>query len=355
MKTNLMSATTNAVRKYKLKAAILPRLNQLFDRLSPGWGFRRRFGFVDQWIRKIEQSGRKRLEHQFVTSLERSTTEEGHKPLLGHVRYGPVRFQLALSSREAITTSWLTRAILLDNVWEPVTTRLFCELLNPGDVVLDVGANVGYYSILSGKLVGSQGKVVAFEPDAYSYRLLCENIRSNGLTNVVLPMNRAVGERAGGAKLFLSGKDSGDHRLFDPGDGRVESVEVECIRIDEFLLQSAQDLMERIKLIKMDVQGFEVAAYKGMSRFLSQSKAQLITEYEPCTLAQAGTSAEEYLTLLDRYGYREFSFISWNPKQQIPERVTRETLLSDPCTKDLHPRHGYLYCVKRSTDSQGSN
>lgn len=343
-----MSQLSAAARAYKLKAAVLARVNRLLERMSPGWGLRRRLSFLDQIVKRIESQGSESVRRRLIESFEARRRQDVSQPLLAQVRCGKMRFPLLISSREAVGTSPLTEALLLRGIWEPVTSRLIGAILKPGDAVLDVGANIGYYSILAGKLVGRQGRVFAFEPDPYTFELLRKNIELNGLTGVVEPVCKAVGQQQATAKLFLSPEDSGDHRLFDPGDGRAESVPVECVRLDDFLLKEAPGLIERLRLVKMDIQGYEVAAYRGMQGFLARMNPELITEYEPCTLASAGTSAKEYLELLQSYGYREFSFISWDPKQQAPEPAHLQRLLLASCSKEQHARHGYLYCRKAS-------
>lgn len=310
-------------------------LSALLDSLSPGLGLRKRFKFLDRFMKKLETP-------LSIAPLESLRASRGER-FAAKVQSGSFTFKLYLSTREPVSTSPLTRDLLIDRLWEPLVTKLISQLLRPGDVVLDIGANIGYYSVLAGKIVGKRGRVFAFEPDPYTYGKLCQNVRINRLQDVVKPLEKAVGERTSRSRLFLSGADSGDHRLFDSGEHRG-SVEVACVRLDEYAMDIPQ-LREQLALVKMDVQGFEVAAYRGMRELLTHSSPALITEYEPCTLAAAGSSATAYVELLRSYGYHSFAFISWDRKQQAPLPMAYQELLQRQCASSEHP-HGYLYCRK---------
>ena len=100
--------------------------------------------------------------------------------------------------------------------YEPETTGLLQRVIEPGMVVVDVGAHVGYYALLAAKRVGPQGKVYAFEPDPTNYALLLKNIELNGYRNI-LTTGEAVSDRVGTATLYLAGLDTGRHSLFRHG------------------------------------------------------------------------------------------------------------------------------------------
>ena len=86
----------------------------------------------------------------------------------------------------------ITPSMLAYGTWEPVETSLLLDNLRPGDTVIDVGANVGYYTLLAARKVGPRGKVVAFEPDPESFSFLKRNVKANGFTNVVLEQKGLV-------------------------------------------------------------------------------------------------------------------------------------------------------------------
>lgn len=92
--------------------------------------------------------------------------------------------------------------LLLDHVWEKYKTELFKKIITQGMTVVDIGASIGYYTLIAAKLVGKTGVVYAFEPEPCNYELLIKNIELNGFTNIV-PIKKAVSNRHGKAKLYF--------------------------------------------------------------------------------------------------------------------------------------------------------
>jgi FkbM family methyltransferase len=182
--------------------------------------------------------------------------------------------------------------------YEPFETELLKQHVRRGDVVLDVGANIGYYSLLFARLVGPEGKVFAFEPDPTNFGLLTRNVRRNGYANVVA-VPAAVGDRTGKLRLYLCEDNRGDHRTYDSGDGRP-SVEVDVVRLDDYL----KDFERPVAFVKMDVQGSEPAALAGMDGLLRRNpRLKLATEFWPFGLHRSGSSAEGFLRALAGHGF----------------------------------------------------
>ncbi len=194
---------------------------------------------------------------------------------------------------------YFTPCVLATGTFEPFQTELVLHLVRPGDTVIDLGAHVGYYTLLFARLVGPTGRVYAFEPDSTNFALLRHNIEANGYANVVLcPM--AVSDHCRTARLFLSPSNTGDHQLFSSAERRP-SVEVETTTLDRYF----EGRPDRIALIKMDIQGCEQQALTGMRALLAcHDRLTLLTEYWPWGLRQAGTDGAAYLALLQSYGFR---------------------------------------------------
>src|SRR6185369_10140974 len=131
-------------------------------------------------------------------------------------------------------------------IYEPMETRLFKREIKPGQTVLDIGANIGYYTLIAAKLVGPTGKVYAFEPDPANFRLLKKNVEGNGHTNVVL-VDCAVSDKDQKVRLYLNPSNKGDHRIYDSKDGR-SSIAARTIRLDEFFIK----MDKKVHFIKMD-------------------------------------------------------------------------------------------------------
>jgi FkbM family methyltransferase len=163
--------------------------------------------------------------------------------------------------------------------------------------VVNVGANIGYYTLQFSQWVGEQGKVYAFEPDPNSYRLLDKNIKANSLSNLTA-VESAVADKVGKVEFFFCEENRGDHRIFDAGDGR-QTFSVEATSLDEFFPKN-----KKIDLIKMDIQGAEMLAFRGMRRVLEENpEAILISEFCPTLLARAGSSGMEFLEEIQTAGF----------------------------------------------------
>ncbi len=197
--------------------------------------------------------------------------------------------------------------------WEKLTTERFKEVVKEGDVVLDLGANMGYFTLLAARLVGKEGKVYAFEPQPTNYSLLVKNIELNGYDNVV-PLQKAVSNTSGLIKLFISDEDIGNSTIFQYGGDR-ESVEVEAVTLDDFF----KDKEHRVDVIKMDVEGAEMAALLGMDRIIRENRnLKIFSEFYPSLMRAAGYAPEDFPhKLIDDYHF------SIQPIDRLPGRKTK--------------------------------
>lgn len=206
-----------------------------------------------------------------------------------------------------------------NGIFEEFETELVQREIKRGDVVLDLGANIGYYTLMFARLVGSEGKVYAFEPDPTNFALLRKNVRANGYTNVELAQ-KAVSNTNGKLKLYLSEENWGDHRIYDSHDGR-KFVEVESVRLDDYF----QGYQGEINFIKMDIQGAEGGAVLGMVDLLEKyPNLKLISEFWPIGLKRFGMDPLEYLQLLLK---QNFALFDLNSVERKIELVVPEELL----------------------------
>jgi len=188
---------------------------------------------------------------------------------------------------------WVSGTLAKGLPYEAFETHWIQYLIRPGDVVFDIGAHIGYYTLLFSRLVGEQGKVLAFEPDPTNFGLLQQNVLLNGCANVAL-YNVAVSDQAGSLSLYLSHDNAGDHRIWKPEEFRP-SVAVQAIALDLFI----NSRPFRVDFVKMDIQGAEAAALNGMIGLLrQQTRLTLVTEFWPFGLKRAGASAEDFLHAL---------------------------------------------------------
>lgn len=193
----------------------------------------------------------------------------------------------------------VSRILYLTGVYEQGETRLFKSLVKPGMVVVDIGAHIGYYTLLAARLVGPEGKVFALEPERHNFDLLLQNIALNGYSNVVA-LNMAVSDRNSRVYLLLNKEgNQGGHRISGAVTGN-EGIMVDAITLDE--------LMRRYEVnpnvIKMDIEGHEFHALQGMRETITQTPGlSLITEFWPYGLRTAGSDPGAFLEALGDSGY----------------------------------------------------
>ena len=190
-----------------------------------------------------------------------------------------------------------TRLQFLLGTYEPETTAAFKEYLKPGMTVLDIGANLGYYTWLASGLVGDQGSVFSFEPEPANYSLLLANIKKWNRHNIV-PLNKAVSEHVGHATLQLSAKN-GCHSLVAAVDP-TGKVDVETVSIDALAEQRG---LQRLDFIKIDVEGAELPAFKGMRKTLERFSPAIVFELNPKFQSQAGYTTDELVGFFKDLGY----------------------------------------------------
>ena len=191
------------------------------------------------------------------------------------------------------------QAYILTGGWEALTTEMFKKIVKEGDVVVDLGANIGYYTLLAARLVGREGKVYAFEPEPTNYSLLLKNIALNGYENIVA-VQKAVSDTTGKVKLFVDEKDTGAHSIYQPEEEKA-FVEVEAVTLDDLFKGKEQ----RINVIKMDVEGAEMAALSGMDNLIRENKnLKMFVEFYLAGIKNAGNSPHEFARrLLEDYNF----------------------------------------------------
>lgn len=193
-------------------------------------------------------------------------------------------------------------SLLEKGYWEKAETELFESLLTTGMTVVDIGAHIGYYTLIGAKLVGDNGRVYAFEPQPDNYNILCENIKLNGLSGMVEAVNKAVCDKTGILKFWICEEDSINSSLVESNViFKKRSIEIETVSLDEYL----KGITGRIDFLKVDVGGNEGQILRGASRLLSEKKIKTIfLEYWPEGLKNAGENYIELLTNLHKYSYK---------------------------------------------------
>jgi FkbM family methyltransferase len=200
----------------------------------------------------------------------------------------------------------ISRVIKRDGIWEPVETALFEREVKPGYVVVDAGANIGYYTLLAARLVGATGHVYAFEPEPNAFALLQRNVHLNGYTNVTL-VPTALGREPGTMQLFIATKNRGDHRIYNP-TGKRSAIDVEVVTLDAFL---AEHEVSRVDLLKIDTQGAECSILAGAEQTLTRRELSIVMEFTPAFLEAVGDDPRACLTRLAGSGYAFADILEW--------------------------------------------
>ncbi len=215
-------------------------------------------------------------------------------------------------------------------VYEPATVKHFWEAVKPGSVVLDIGAHIGYYTVMAAKRVGSRGKVYAFEPSKENLVLLNKNIKINKFKNVI-SVNKAVSDSTKKVKFYINPISTGMNSLVNIGYKGERSITVDAISLDDFFGKK----LPKVSVIKMDIEGGEFSALKGMRNLLKKStKLSLFTEFSPFSIKKANQSPEGFLSFLRDLGFKLYS-IDEATKQLLQIRI-KEFIASCPDDSDWH-------------------
>lgn len=206
-------------------------------------------------------------------------------------------------------------------VWEPHLTRWIVRRLAPGDVFIDVGANVGYYSLLASKLVGETGSVVAIEASPATFKALESNLGFNRVRNV-RAMNIAVYHSKTVMKVFRGSEYEVGHTTVLEREGLRRGFDVEC----EITAAPLSDILRReeirnARLIKIDVEGAEWSVVEGMRPLLNSTRPDLeiVVEVNPACLSQQGKRPEDLLSVFLDAGFcaylleNDYSALSYLP------------------------------------------
>jgi FkbM family methyltransferase len=205
--------------------------------------------------------------------------------------------------------------------------ELLKKHIRKNDVVLDIGANIGFYAEIISELVGEKGHVHCFEPDGTNFNHLKKSCGQ--LKNVSL-VNKAVGPATETLKIYTSKNLNVDHRTYKPEE-YDEEIEIEAVSIDDYLLEAENQRFslhdkqgnKKVDFIKMDIQGFEMQAVKGMLQTLSENpNVKIISEFWPYGLRKAGSSVNDYFSFLTSKGFTCYLLEKNSLEKLTVEKVT---------------------------------
>lgn len=198
-------------------------------------------------------------------------------------------------------SDWSERyTYFLGRYYELEIQQLLSAILKPGDRFVDIGANIGMITLHAARLVTEKGKIDCFEPNPDCVQSIKDTLARNNLRHVnVYPVG--LSDSTGMLQLSLTSSHTGTATLA-PVHGVTKSFEVPTLIGDDVVLSDPTPM----KLIKIDVEGFELHVLKGLKRALDMFQPFLITEFAESHFQRAGTSSTEILRFLTGLGYKPY-------------------------------------------------
>jgi FkbM family methyltransferase len=213
--------------------------------------------------------------------------------------------KLIVDTTDLLMSPWL----LLDGVWEPDVTEWFRATLKPGMTFVDVGANVGYFSVMAAFLVGREGRVIAFEAMPATYELLAKNVIVNWMTSFTTAENLALYSDSRRLKFYVRKYYHGNSSLavVSHEEGRlyddIEEIEVEAMSLDEYLCRNPAEP----DVIKVDVEGAELQVFRGARKTLADNPDVIVMcEWSQDQIRTAGDDPAELAEELRAQGFRAY-------------------------------------------------
>jgi FkbM family methyltransferase len=238
---------------------------------------------------------------------------------------------VAGGSRMLVPTDDLVgRVLAISGVWEPNITAAFRRTLAPGDVCLDIGAHIGYYTLLAARLVGSRGRVYAFEPSPESYSRLRANIDLNGLRNVTT-VELAVGEPERRAVLYEGPRHNTGLTTLSPVLAAKSETPARETIVDVGPVTSVvppEDLA-RVRVIKVDVEWHEIEVFQSLAPVFELGQPlSVFVEFTPHR--DAPEAASQFAALCEAHRFTLYQVPSgYSVEKLFPERLEEPTLVEE--------------------------
>jgi FkbM family methyltransferase len=196
------------------------------------------------------------------------------------------------------------------------------ELVPEGSTVVDVGANIGFFTLKFARWVGEQGIVIAIEPDLENFKALTAKIAAAGFERRVRLHQAAATARAGCIRLQRNELHPGDHRITFGAQGMM----VPAVTVDDLVTEAGA---QSVSLVKIDVQGAEMLVLEGATRTLAEMRPALFVEVDDRALRHFGSSAHALVTRVERAGYEMHELANDGP----PRRLSHDGLFANLQTR----------------------
>ncbi|OEV04004.1 FkbM family methyltransferase [Streptomyces nanshensis] len=229
-----------------------------------------------------------------------------------HTRFG--------ATLEIDTQDLIQRYIYTFGVWEPHLTYWLRRRLKPGDAFVDVGANLGYFSLLAADLVGDGGQVVAIEASPAFHALMLQQVRRNPYRSI-RAVNAAVSDRTELLTFVLASTKNMGANSIVPYDGPAESrFEMEARPLSELLDKTE---LSNARVIKVDVEGAEGAVMRGLYPVMGQLRkdAEIAVEVTPSRMAKLGDAAPDLIDTMHQHGFHTYRLANDYAPESYPKAV----------------------------------
>jgi len=189
-------------------------------------------------------------------------------------------------------------------IYEKASVDAVAARVKAGQTFVNIGAHIGYFTLILAKIVGKSGFGYSFEPNPSNFDLLKENVHLNGYEKNIQLEPLAVGSRSGKANLHLNDRgNQGDHRTWGDPDHLREIISIDMVSLDNYF----KNLYKNIDFLKMDVQGYEAEVLNGAKDIFSQNKQlKILMEYWPWGIKKCGSNPIEMLENLFEIGFSVF-------------------------------------------------
>lgn len=235
---------------------------------------------------------------------------------------GPRQLRLLLDPGQ-MSQRFMLDDLTAGRLYEGETSNFFGSILQPGDTFIDIGAHVGYFSMLAAQLVGPTGAVFSFEPEPGNFAHILEHIEANGVTNV-RPLHMAVGAAPSVADFFVNADNDGGHALWEVGRHPFNERSRQAPQTRKVFVTSLDHLFEGrdmrgLKAIKMDAEGAEFAILVGARDLLRRHRIPfIVAEINRFGLESMGASERHVRGFMHELGYETYLF---QPGQSFIQRL----------------------------------
>lgn len=208
---------------------------------------------------------------------------------------GTVQFELNIDD-------WIQQNLYFLGTYHEKELLFVDNFLKKGDVFIDAGANIGLFSLVASRKIENEGQVFAFEPYSKSYNKILRHLEINGISNIVAEW-KALSDKNGETNIYINNSEhnSGMATIYPDKYSLFEAVAE--ITLDEYLLKKNID---KISLIKIDIEGSEYYALKGMHNTLVKFRPAVMIELDPDIQKLAGQSSELIIQFFSAIGYTQY-------------------------------------------------